>query len=75
MPTPSLLPAVCVEDYAGQAERSCYAFMYFRFFVLVLGATSDCISCFDGNGGGCKIRKDLAAGYLIDKHAQVLRFF
>jgi len=40
MPTPFPLPAVCVEDYAGQAERSCYAFMYFRFFVLVFGATT-----------------------------------
>jgi hypothetical protein len=75
MPTPSPLPAVCVADYAGQAERSFYAFMYFRFFVLVFGATSDCISYFDGNYGGCKIRKDLAAGWLLDKHAQELQFY
>lgn len=75
MPTPSPLPAVCVEDYAGQAERSCYAFMYFWFLVLVFGATSDCISYIDGNYGGCRIRKDLAAGCLLDKHAQELKFY
>jgi len=74
MPTPSPLPAVCVVDYARQAVRSCYAFMYFRFLVLVSGATSDCISYFDGNDGGCRIKKDLAAGRLLDKHAQELQF-